>query len=366
MGKYRGLGLMSGTSLDGLDVVCCDFEEIDDSYKFEVVAEACYPFDERWKSRLTHLMTQSAEVYAKTHVYFGHWLGKHIQSFINDKDLKPDFVSLHGHTIFHQPDKTFTAQIGDGETVAAYVNCPVVTNFRNKDVAMGGEGAPLVPMGEQYLFPDYPLFLNLGGFCNLSLGGMAYDIAPCNGVLNLLAKTYDPTWEYDEGGKMARSGTLDSQLLDQFNALSYYQKEPPKSLGWEWVNQHILPILRSSEATLPDMAHTFTIHVAQQVRQAIARQQISGLKMMITGGGRHNLFLMEHLQSTLNDFQIDVDQTVSRSWIDFKEAIVFAFLGLRVLTGKTTTLAKVTGASSDLLTGSIHLPGRGGYTMWKG
>jgi anhydro-N-acetylmuramic acid kinase len=307
------------------------------------------------------LPEQSAEVYAKTHVYFGHWLGKTIQAFIQQYGLQPDFVAMHGQTIFHQPHKTFTAQIGDGETVAAYLPCPLVSNFRNKDVALGGEGAPLVPLGEQYLFQPYELFLNLGGFSNVAWKGKGFDVSSCNGVLNFLFQRGFPEGEtaYDPGGQVARQGKLLPEVLAQLDALPYYQQTPPKSLGWEWVEAEMLPILAAAEAPVEDLLHTCCVHEAKQIALALEREGVRNLPILATGGGCHNYFFMECLDEALEPLGIQVDDDAPEAWIDYKEAIVFAFLGLRTLLGKPTIQPAATGAKQAAVTGSIHLPPHG-------
>ena len=363
---YQGIGTMTGTSLDGMDIAVCTFTVEEDHYDFHLDLAGQVEFDETWKTRLKYLIDQSAEVYAKTHVYFGHWMGRELRAFIEANQLNPDFVAVHGQTIFHQPHKNFTSQIGDGETIVSYLNCPLVSNFRNKDVALGGEGAPLVPMGEKYLLRDHKLFLNLGGICNLAFEGIAFDITFCNLVLNLLYQRLaeNPATDYDPEGQTARSGELNSELLQQLNSLPFFAKKPPKSLGWEWVEEEVLPIIKEFELPLADLLHTCCVHIAEQI--AISAKQVGaqGEKMLITGGGKHNTFLLEQIEGKLSKVGIAIDQSISDDIIDYKEAIVFAFLGLRTLLGKPTTLASVTGAEYDVITGSVHLPGRGGYSFF--
>ena len=365
MRSYLGIGLMSGTSMDGLDIACCRFEENEDHYGFELVASQQVDFPEIWKSRLLNLPAQTAEVYAKTHVYFGHWLGQTVREFIHQHQLKPDFVAAHGQTIFHQPEKNFTAQIGDGETLASYLECPIVSNFRNKDVALGGQGAPLVPLGEKYLFPHQRLFLNLGGFSNLTYETLAFDISPCNIVLNALAGRidHDPPLAYDPEGAIAASGTSDTALLRALNQLPYFQKKPPKSLGWEWVEAQVLPLLAATDRPVADLLHTYCLHIAAQIGIAADHVTASGQEILITGGGRHNRFLMQQIAQQLAARNIGIDTQATPSLIDYKEAIIFAFLGLRVLTGKTTALHTVTGAPFDNLSGAVHLPPKGGLRI---
>ena len=361
MQQYRGIGLMSGTSMDGLDMACCDFFEENGRYRFEVVAAETAPFDERWKNRLKKLPSQQAEVYAKTHVYFGHWMGEQTRGFMERHSLLPDFVASHGQTIFHQPSKNFTAQIGDGETMAAVLGCPVVTNFRNKNVAAGGEGAPLVPFGEQHLFPGYQLFLNLGGIANITWGGSAFDVCPCNMVLNRVVQAYQEEMAYDRGGELAAAGEVSPDLLSAFDALRYYQQRPPKSLGAEWVDQHFMPILVAHQPEPQQALRTMVEHIATQIALAAQRMGIRDQQMLVTGGGYHNTFLMERIQSHLTPLGITVDREATPAIVDFKEAIIFAFLGLAALMGMPNTLAKATGTKVPILGGAIHLPPGG----WK-
>ena len=356
MKSYLGIGMMSGSSLDGLDIAACRFQVKGTTVSVELLQAETIEYDERWYNRLANLPDQPAEIYAKTDVYYGHWLGKAVAEFCKKHHLNPDFIASHGHTIFHQPDKNFTAQIGDGETLASYLTCPVVTNFRNKDVALGGEGAPLVPLGEKFLFPQYELFLNLGGICNLSYQDLAFDVSSCNGLLNYLAQLVGKP--YDEHGTMAREGQLIPELLDALNALSYFQQPPPKSLGREWFEAEVLPVLNQFLESPPDMLHTACHHIAYQIGQAVQSLGVNGGTLLVTGGGSHHQYLMEQITAALRPFGVEIAEEDS-DWIDFKEAVVFAFLGLRVLLGGTSTLASVTGARLDATCGSIHLPPSG-------
>lgn len=357
------IGVMTGTSLDAIDFAACDFEiGENDTYSFKLLATEAVPIESLWKERLIKLPHQSAEVYAKTHVYFGHYLGKQIAAFIKKHNLNPSFVAVHGQTIFHQPEANFTAQIGDGETMVTYIDCPIVCNFRNKDIALGGQGAPLVPIGEKYLFPGKKFFLNLGGFANMTYnkGGdakpIAFDVCACNIVLNEWANKYDARVQYDVDGRIAKSGRFYEAFFSDLNGLSYFRQPPPKSLGWEWVAENVNPLFHKYNLELPDYMNSFTEHVVFQIARAATKLQAQGETLVVTGGGRHNRFLMDRLFYALNKLNIKIDMTVSDQMIDFKEAIIFAFLGVRTLLGETNTLASVTGAKKDAISGSIHLP----------
>ncbi len=362
---YRAVGVMTGTSLDGIDLACCRFRVVGDEYEYELEKALTLPMDEHWRSRIYHLPNQQAETFAKTHIYFGHFLGQAIRDFISDLEAAPDFVACHGQTIFHQPHKSFTFQIGDGETIASYLPCPLVTNFRNKDVALKGEGAPLVPLGEQYLFRNHRLFLNLGGICNLTWQGLAFDVTACNLVLNAIFRQFFEG-DFDGDGQVAAAGQQDSELAHALDSLAYYRIPPPKSLGWEWVQAEMLPAITRSRALPEDLLHTTVRHIAGQIARAVHKLQTGPQTMMVTGGGRYHQYLMACLEESLGPMNVRIDTHTSQDIVDFKEAIIFAFLGLRLMESKPTTLASVTGASQDVVAGSIHLPPGGGWRMVAG
>ncbi|MEM9719780.1 MAG: anhydro-N-acetylmuramic acid kinase [Bacteroidota bacterium] len=357
MSSAIGVGVMSGTSLDGVDLVAAEFSWTEkEIYQYSILSSRSIPYSDQWVSRLANLIDQSGEIFAKTHVYYGHFLGATIRNFIKEENISPDFVGSHGHTIFHQPEKNFTAQIGDGETVVSYLTCPYVTNFRNKDVALGGQGAPLVPLGEKYLFPGRHLFLNLGGFCNLAVEGLAYDVSSCNGVLNYLVQQIYPELPFDDKGNLAASGNFSEALFTELEALPFYQAAAPKSLGWEWVIEEVLPIVNRSELPIQDKLHTFCHHVANQIFQSLRALNRQNESILISGGGTHNEFLISLIAERLSTLDIHIEKPVDDSFIDFKEALIFSFLALRTLTGKPTILPSATGASEAGITGSIHLP----------
>ena len=359
---YHGIGLMSGTSLDGIDLAYCRFEQSEEGWSFELVHAETVDMDPKWHDRLVCLPDQDAVTYAKTHVYFGHYLGQVTADYIKRNGLKPQFVASHGQTIFHQPEKNFTSQIGDGETFVSYLDCPLVCNFRNKDVALGGQGAPLVPFGEKYLFPENRLFLNLGGFSNLTVGEIAFDVCACNMALNWLVKNIDPNLKYDEDGKIAFSGQLDEGFLAALNALDYYAADPPKSLGAEWFEASLLPILVHYDLPVPDKLRTYTHHIALQVAAAVDTMEETGDELMVTGGGAHNSFLMEEIGAELKKVGVSL-KSVDPMVVDYKEAIIFAFLGLNTLLGNANVLPSVTGARRGAPGGSVHVPVKGGWKL---
>jgi len=351
---------MSGTSLDGMDLACCNFTWDGERWSYALIKAQTIAYDETWYARLKCLEDQSALAFAKTNIYYGHLLGKTLSSFISDHQLQPQFVASHGQTIFHQPNKNFTVQIGDGETIASYLSCPLVCNFRNKDVAIGGQGAPLVPFGDRYLFDRYPLCLNLGGIANISSPTMAYDVSVCNMALNWLARNHDSNLEYDVDGQLGRSGRLNPELLQALDGLPYYRTQAPKSLGAEWFQAEFMPLIMPDRIRVVDSMHTVCIHIARQVANALSGHVTHGKEVLVTGGGSHNRFLMDCMEASFRPHDLKIVQA-DRQTIDFKEAIIFAFLGLQTLLGKPNTMSTATGAPFDSCTGSIHLPATG----WK-
>ncbi len=346
MKNYEVIGLMSGTSLDGLDIAYCTFN-FDQSWKFEIVHAVTIEYPDEWVERLESLLKADDKTLAQTNIEYGRYLGKLTKSFIKANNLKPDFISSHGHTIFHQPEKGFTLQIGDGQAISDVVKLPVVYDFRTLDVQLGGQGAPLVPVGDRLLFPDYDFCLNLGGIANISFEKddqrIAFDICPCNQALNYLSRFLGQ--EYDNDGLMARQGKVDHNLLEKLNALSYYSQYPPKSLGREWVENSFLPILKETSISEFDLLATCTEHFAYQ----ISRVAINRGKMLISGGGALNKYLVDRIKS-LSKVDICIpDDTL----INYKEALIFAFLGVLRWRNEINCLSSVTGASRDSSSGVI-------------
>ncbi|KAI0213460.1 Anhydro-N-acetylmuramic acid kinase [Lamellibrachia satsuma] len=374
MASYIGIGVMSGSSLDGVDICCVEFtgDVLTDIWSHRIIKATTVSYPPSWIEKLRNASNYSGLDLVKLNVDYGHYVGKLVQSFINERKLKVNFVAAHGHTIFHQPQHGFTFQIGDGETMATHLFCPLVVNFRNKDVALSGQGAPLVPAGERYLFNDYDLCLNLGGIANVSICERGFDVSPCNMLLNHLAQQHDSSMEYDADGLLARRGSVRVDLLAELDALPFYEHRPPKSLGREWFDENVLPILaRRKDVGTEDQLRTCTEHVARQTARAIDRELkpagcvLNGvsagheqpLSLLLTGGGAMNVFLVERLQEALKECHVDVNVTeIDADTINFKEAIVFSFLGLRCLLGLVNVRRDTTGATRDSVSGSIHLP----------
>ncbi len=354
MEKYNAVGLMSGTSLDGLDVAACEFTRHEEKWNYRILHSHTYPYTNEWKEKLAGLPESNALSFSFTHVEYGHLLGKLTKSFLESTGFKPDLIASHGHTVFHQPDRGLTVQIGAGSAIAAETGIPVICDFRSLDVALGGQGAPLVPIGDRLLFGDYDACLNLGGFANISMewngSRIAFDICPVNIILNKIAAQLG--YEYDPDGTIAGSGSIVSSLLEQLNNLDYYQKKGPRSLGREWLENFFMPLINNYQCMEKDLLRTLCEHAAFQINQSVGDRDRA--TVLVTGGGTHNLFLMECIRRSGPYNWISAPIELS----DFKEALVFAFLGVLRFIGETNVLASVTGSRQDHSGGAaFHLLG---------
>ena len=341
---------MSGTSLDGVDIAFCTFTFMERKWIYSIDKAETIPYPLEWKSRLRDLENKNALEYAMTDSDYGHYLGMVTKKFLQDNQLIPDFIASHGHTIFHRPNAKFTSQIGKGSAIAATTGYPVVCDFRSTDVALGGQGAPLVPIGDRLLFEEYSYCLNLGGFGNISYeksgDRIAFDVCPVNIVLNDLASFFQK--EFDENGNLARSGKLHIPLLETLNELTFYRRLPPKSLGKEWVLEVINPVLNRFEIPEIDKLRTFVEHIADQVSGVMDLKGAATL--LITGGGAFNTFLIEIITEKTGRHLILPDPLT----INFKEALIFAFLGVLRWRNEINCLKSYTGSTHDSTGGAIY------------
>lgn len=350
--NYKVLGVMSGTSLDGVDLAVCSFHISEkEKWSFTIGVAETVPYTVTWQSILKEAIHFSEGRLQTLDNEYTAYLGEVISTFIKKHAIRDlDAVCSHGHTILHQPDKGITLQIGNLPFLASTTQQTVVCDFRVQDVALGGQGAPLVPMGDRLLFSEYDYCLNLGGFANVSFEKdgtrIAYDICPVNIVMNQYAEKLGAP--FDLNGALAKSGTLNTALLQQLNALSFYTENPPKSLGLEWVQQHIFPLLDASKDTSENILRTFVEHVAIQ----LANQFIENNSVFITGGGAYNIFLIERLKAQKSFNIIIPDSQI----LEFKEALVFGLLGVLKLREEINCLASVTGAKEDHSSGKIFEP----------
>lgn len=341
------VGLMSGTSLDGLDLCCVSFD-YDGSWKYKIVKAESVDYPEQLRQALATAQNMSALEYARLHSDYGLYLGEQVKSFIERNNLKVDLIASHGQTVFHQPSVRFTGQIGSGAGIAAVTGIDTVCDFRTTDVALGGQGAPLVPIGDQVLFGEYEYCLNLGGFSNISYSSgarrLAYDISPVNYVLNHYAGQLGMA--FDRDGAAARSGKVCTGLLDSLNGLPFYTQDGPKSLGREWVESEVYPLIDSFRLKVEDVLATFVEHVAVQIGS-----HVKGGRVLVTGGGARNAFLIERMQAMAPQVEYVVPDTLT---IDFKEALIFALLGALYMADMPNCLSSVTGAAHDNIGGCLY------------
>lgn len=342
---------MSGTSLDGIDLAEIDFTYSEEKWNFEIHAAETVPYSSFWKDELREAIHYSREKLERLDFKYTEKLSEEISKFIKKHNiLEIDAICSHGHTILHRPEKGVTYQIGNLPRLSKMLGQTVVCDFRVQDVELGGQGAPLVPIGDRLLFSEYDYCLNLGGFANCSFEKdgqrIAFDICPVNIVLNKYAEMLGK--DFDEGGKLAASGKLDEALLNKLNSISFYTEKPPKSLGLEWVQSTIFPLLEASNISSEAILRTFTEHVAVQ----LASQFPPNASVFITGGGAYNSFLIERLKN-LATVEVIIP---SPEIVEYKEALIFGLLGVMKLRGEVNCLASVTGASRDHSSGKIFYP----------
>ncbi|WP_309614592.1 anhydro-N-acetylmuramic acid kinase [Flavobacterium sp.] len=352
---YNVIGVMSGTSLDGIDLAHIHFSIVDDKWRFKILEAETVSYNKDWLEKLKIAVDFSESELQQLNEDYTVLLANIIKTFIEKHDLKNlDAVCSHGHTILHQPQNGITLQIGNLPKIAKGIGQTVVCDYRVQDVLLGGQGAPLVPIGDQILFSEYDYCLNLGGFSNVSFeqngNRIAFDISPVNTVLNFYANQLG--LDYDDKGKIAGSGKLNTDLLNELNRLDYYKKSFPKSLGFEFVKTTVLPLIERYTMSIEDKMHTFTEHIAIQTAVALDcfETRNEKRKLLATGGGTYNDFLMERMQLHLPQLEIIIPD---KKTIEFKEALIFALLGVLKLRGEINVLSSVTGAKNDHSAGFI-------------
>lgn len=353
--NYNVVGVMSGTSLDGVDLAYIQLTCTNGTWGYTIYSAETIAYSTAWITTLQEAINYNTAQLEQLDKEYTTLLAKIITDFISTNTITAiDAVCSHGHTILHRPDDGITLQIGNLPQIAALTGQKVVCNFRVQDVELGGQGAPLVPIGDELLFKEYTYCLNLGGFSNISFNKagqrLAFDICPVNTVLNYYANQLGLA--YDDGGQFAKSGTIIPELLEQLNALAFYSMPYPKSLGFEFVQQTVLPLIEQYPDAAKDKLATFTHHIAAQIAKVITTIGQHG-SLLITGGGAYNTFLIDCLQKMLPDTTIAVPDDKT---IQFKEALIFALLGVLKLRGDINVLGSVTGAKQDHSTGVVYLP----------
>lgn len=344
---YRVIGVMSGTSLDGVDLCYVTFSK-KSTWNFEIHHSETIPYPNEWCKKLKQAIDCDLDTLAHLDLDYTLFLGSLITDFIRKNKIENiDAVCSHGHTVFHQPNQGITKQIGNLELLSKVVKQNVVCDFRVQDVELGGQGAPLVPIGDRLLFSEFDYCINLGGFANISFElknqRIAYDICPVNIVMNRYAEILGVP--FDDSGKIAQSGDVNIKLLKVLNALEFYKQKSPKSLGLEWVNEQVFPLIEATTLRAEDVLRTFVEHIAMQIVNNIEDSS----KILITGGGAYNVFLMDRIRAHTNA-EVIVPESML---VDYKEALIFGFLGVLKLRNEVNCLRSVTGALRDHSSGEI-------------
>lgn len=364
--KYQALGLMSGSSLDGLDIAYCEFtcKLKHDKLKitdWSILQAETIPYAEDWMRKLEKAPALSGLELAELDAELGRYFGVQALIFIGKYELNPQFIASHGHTIFHYPDKNFTLQAGGGAAIAAITGYPVIDNFRAQDVALSGQGAPLAPIVDEYLFHDYDICLNLGGIANVTVRNgeeyVAFDVGGANQVLNAIVGVLG--WPYDDGGRFAAAGNLNTQLLEKVNALKFFGERHPKSLGNNWVREVLIPIYHEFDCPVEDKLHTASVQLADQLVKDLKgilknRLKKGHFKMLVTGGGGLNDFLVKCIDEAckeIGDIRVDIPDV---KIIEYKEALLMALLGVLRMEAFPTSLTSVTGARENSVGGAVH------------
>lgn len=365
---YRVIGLMSGSALDGLDIAFVEFHESSGNWNYTLRSSACYEYSQEWMNKLRNATSLNALDYLLLHVEYGHYIGEQVNKFIADHNIQyqVQLIASHGHTTFHAPYQKMTGQLGDGAAIAAVTGINVVSDLRAMDVALGGQGAPIVPVGERLLLGDYLLFLNLGGIANISLNHpdkyVAFDVCPANRVLNMLAK--EAGKPFDDGGQIAEKGEIVPGLLQILNDLEYYKMPYPKSLANDFGTDVIFPLLNNGSYDNDDALRTYVEHICIQITNSIEKLQKdfnlpatskpNGHKILVTGGGAKNSFLIKRLQESLKKAGVSVEIPIN-DLVDFKEAIIMGLIGVLRWREENNTLRSVTGAQRDSIGGAVWM-----------
>lgn len=352
--ELSGIGIMSGTSTDGIDLVAVKFKFSNQNYEYQIGHTKFIEYSNAQANRLLEANKLTGRDLRKLDIELATLISNEVIFFLAETNFKADFIASHGHTVFHEPTQGYTLQVGSGATIAALTGITTVSDFRQGDVSLGGQGAPLVPIGDLKLFSSYDYCLNLGGFANISKKQgsniKAFDICALNVVMNKLAQRKNLA--YDKGGHMAASGKLRQDLYDNLQKLKYYKLSSPKSLGTEWVETFISPIMNqySKKYSVADLLHTYTEHAASQIAMSIDKESSTCLA---TGGGCKNDYLMQRISAKTKSTLIDYE---NEQLVDFKEALIFAFLGYLRLLEQPNVVKDVSGATKAVSAGAVYLP----------
>jgi anhydro-N-acetylmuramic acid kinase len=360
MKSYNVIGVMSGTSQDGLDIAFCRFVKNNADWKYSIIRAETVPYSEYWLEVFSKIDSLSGYDFLKLHNKFGSYIGDCINRFMDSIDKKVDLIASHGHTVYHRPEDGLTFQLGNGTEISAKCRVTTVSDFRTLDVALKGQGAPLVPVGDELLFGEYEFCLNLGGFANISYRDgekrTGFDICPVNIIINYIVNKYTYksdkdankySYKFDKDGQIASKGNIHYQLLEKLNRISYYDKVAPKSLGKEWLEAEFIPVINKFDMTPEDKLRTVYEHIIIQIIRCIEIK--TKARILTTGGGAFNKFLIKLLKENCKQQIIIPDKLV----VKYKEALIFGLLGVLRLRNEINCFSSVTGAIRDSSTGNI-------------
>lgn len=367
MKPQKAIGLMSGSSIDGLDIAYTEFVKENGEWQYNLLIGETLAYSKEWQNILKNIRDYDDNQLQKLHIRYGNYLGEQVTRFIKKHSIKPEIVASHGHTVFHNPAEGYTFQLGDGQAIANKTKLLTVSDFRSKDITLGGQGAPLVPIGDELLFSDYIACINLGGITNISFKKkderVAYDVCPANQLLNYLSEKVG--LKYDEGGKLASKGQIINELYENLSTDKFYYQPFPKSISNEYIAEKFIPIINQAKGKIEDKLHTTTLHIVNKIYKAISLIELPeplfsapimhknlrrpAGEILITGGGAKNKFLINELKK-ITPYNLVIPEP---ELIDFKEALIFAFMGVLKVNGEINCLSSATGASKDSSSGTI-------------
>ncbi len=356
---YQVIGLMSGSSRDGLDIVFALIEEQRGKWSYTLEEAVCEPYPEFWQKALDMDLAMPFPAFLELHSAYGRYLGERVMAFIQERNLKHrvHFIASHGHTAYHNPGARTGFALGDGAQLAAITGLPVITDLRSMDLALGGQGAPIVPIGDRLLFSDYPFLLNIGGIANLTMrtdsGYLAGDIGPANQVFNRLAGRKG--MDMDRGGELAAKGKLSPEILQRLADQEYYRLPMPKSLSNEKALALMDPLWESG-LEVEDALATAQAHLVAQIVRSLesVHGREKGGRMLVTGGGAFNHQLMAQLSGALAPLSIE-PVVPEKELVEFKEALVMALMGVLRWREETNIYGETTGASRDHVGGALWM-----------
>ncbi len=346
MKKYKVIGIMSGTSCDGLDIAYCEFSK-QKSWSYKIIKCQTIKYNQNFINKISREFSEINKDLIELDYFFGKFIGLEINKFIKKHELKIDLVCSHGHTVIHNPEKKISFQIGCGKTIRNITKTTTINDFRIKDIEMGGQGAPLVPIGDNLLFKKYKYCLNLGGFANISEKTknniIGYDICPCNIILNYYSKKMG--FPFDNKGALSSKGNINEMLLNELNNLNYYRIEGPKSLDVSWVRDNFIPTVDKYKLTAQNILATISKHIAQKIGEKINKAET-----IVSGGGCFNNHVINMIKKESNSKIVIPDIKT----INYKEAMIFGFIGILKFRNEINCYNSVTGARENSIVGVIN------------